>query len=29
VTGRELVAAGLAELIDLVPLPSLFEQRKT
>jgi ATP-dependent Clp protease protease subunit len=29
VTGRELVAAGLAELIDLVPMPSLFEQRKT
>jgi len=26
VTGRELVAAGLAELIDLAPLPSLFEQ---
>jgi len=26
VTGRELVAAGLAELIDLKPLPSLFEQ---
>ena len=28
VTGRELVAAGLAELIDLAPLPSLFEQSK-
>jgi ATP-dependent protease ClpP protease subunit len=28
VTGRELVSAGLAELIDLVPLPSLFEQSK-
>ncbi len=28
VTGRELVAAGLAELIDLAPLPSLFEQPK-
>jgi ATP-dependent Clp protease, protease subunit len=26
VTGREMVAAGLAELIDLAPLPSLFEQ---
>ena len=29
VTGRELAAAGLAELIDLAPLPSLFEQPKT
>ena len=29
VTGRELVAAGLAELIDLAPLPSLFEQPKS
>jgi ATP-dependent protease ClpP protease subunit len=29
VTGRELVAAGLAELIELAPLPSLFEQPKT
>jgi ATP-dependent protease ClpP protease subunit len=29
VTGRELVAAGLAELIDLVPLPSLFEQPRS
>ena len=29
VTGRELVAAGLADLIDLAPLPSLFEQPKT
>jgi len=28
VTGREIVAAGLAELIDLAPLPSLFEQPK-
>jgi ATP-dependent protease ClpP protease subunit len=28
VTGRELVAAGLAELIELAPLPSLFEQPK-
>ena len=28
VTGREIVAAGLAELIDLKPLPSLFEQPK-
>jgi ATP-dependent Clp protease protease subunit len=28
VTGRELVAAGLAELIELKPLPSLFEQPK-
>jgi ATP-dependent Clp protease protease subunit len=26
VTGRELAAAGLAELIELKPLPSLFEQ---
>jgi len=29
VTGRELVAAGLAELIELAPLPSLFEQPKS
>jgi hypothetical protein len=29
VTGRELAAAGLAELIDLAPLPSLFEQPKS
>jgi ATP-dependent protease ClpP protease subunit len=29
VTGREMVAAGLAELIDLVPLPSLFEQPRS
>jgi ATP-dependent protease ClpP protease subunit len=29
VTGRELAAAGLAELIDLAPLPTLFEQPKT
>jgi ATP-dependent Clp protease, protease subunit len=29
VTGRELAAAGLAELIELAPLPSLFEQPKT
>ena len=29
VTGRELAAAGLAELIGLAPLPSLFEQPKT
>jgi len=28
VTGREMVAAGLAELIDLKPLPALFEQPK-
>ena len=28
VTGREIVAAGLAELIDLKPLPDLFEQPK-
>ena len=26
VTGREIVAAGLAELVDLKPLPALFEQ---
>ncbi|MFM8705556.1 MAG: ATP-dependent Clp protease proteolytic subunit [Planctomycetia bacterium] len=26
VTGREIVAAGLAELVDLKPLPTLFEQ---
>ena len=29
VTGRELAAAGLAELIDLAPLPLLFEQPKS
>jgi hypothetical protein len=29
VTGRELAAAGLAELIDLAPLPTLFEQPKS
>jgi ATP-dependent Clp protease protease subunit len=29
VTGREMVAAGLAELVDLVPLPSLFEQPRS
>ena len=29
VTGREIVAAGLAELIDLKPLPDLFEQPKS
>jgi ATP-dependent protease ClpP protease subunit len=29
VTGRELAAAGLAELIDLAPLPSLFKQPKS
>ena len=29
VTGRELAAAGLAELIGLAPLPSLFEQPKS
>jgi len=28
VTGREIVAAGLAELIDLKPMPALFEQPK-
>jgi len=28
VTGREMVAAGLAELIDLKPLPALFEPPK-
>jgi len=28
VTGREMVAAGLAELIELKPLPALFEQPK-
>jgi len=28
VTGREMVAAGLAELIDLKPMPALFEQPK-
>jgi ATP-dependent protease ClpP protease subunit len=29
VTGREIAAAGLAELIDLKPLPELFEQAKS
>jgi ATP-dependent Clp protease protease subunit len=29
VTGREIVAAGLAELVDLKPLPALFEQPKS
>jgi len=28
VTGREIVAAGLAELIDLKPMPALFERPK-
>jgi len=28
VTGREIAAAGLAELIDLKPLPELFEQAR-
>jgi ATP-dependent Clp protease, protease subunit len=29
VTGREIAAAGLAELVDLKPLPALFEQPKS
>lgn len=29
VTGREIVAAGLAELVELKPLPTLFDQPKS